>query len=253
MTAVQRRRRALVICSGLLVVVIAAAIAFPRSGTGAPPGGPIAQPTLGAADSGTVMLGAVTSGGAAGEVWGMRELPLDTPRPEVGGNLLDFGPTSSNRQLAFERYTDANGWQIAQTPRDVNGNPWRGVNANPAAARVLGHGGGFVIGRDDTKPAGQRATLVVRDPGSSARFTQIPAPSNAVMFPAGVPAGQPAEHLATQDGLGNVAMTGWEDATDTHVVIAPQGRDAADGILHWDGSNWTREPVELPEIGRAHV
>ena len=194
-------------------------------------------------------MGSVTSGGQPGETWAYRQLPLDVAPPVFNGRPLAFGPVSNalrpEPQLAFLRYTDATGWQVAQTPLDRAGQPWRGVVPNPDAARVLPGGGGFMIGRDSGAPAADQAKLLVRDPGAT--FREVAPPPAPVLKPADSPApGDRAETLAGDRGLGAVAAAGYETPQGTRVFVAPQGRDVQDGILFYDGTSWQREPIGLP-------
>lgn len=208
-----------------------------------------ALPMLGPLDQSGELMGAVTSGGQPGETWAYRQLPLDVAPPVFGGSPLAFGPVTNalrpDPQLAFLRYTDATGWQVAQTPLDSGGMPWRGVVPNPDAARVLPAGGGFMIGRDSGAPPADQAKLLVRDAGGT--FEEVALPAAPVVKPADSPAaGDRAEMLAGDRGLGAVAAAGYETPQGTRVFVAPQGRDVQDGILFFNGTSWQREPIGLP-------
>ena len=212
-----------------------------------------AQPLLGPLDQSARLMGSVT-GGLPGEAWAYRQLPFDVGPPVADGQQLAFGPVTSalrpDPQLAFLRYVDGAGWQVAQTPRDRAGEPWRGVVPNPSAARVLRSGGGFLIGRDAGAPPDEQAKLLVRDVGGL--FTEVPSPQPPVVKAAGDPdAGDPGETLAADRGLGTVAAAGYDFLGMMRILVAPQGRAVQDGILRYDGRAWAREPIELPSPAPA--
>lgn len=207
-----------------------------------------AQPLLGPLDQSAHLMGSVTSG-LPGETWAYRQLPFDVGPPVVDGQPLAFGPVTSalrpDPQLAFLRHVDGAGWQVAQTPRDRDGAPWRGVVPNSSAARVLPGGGGFLVGRDANAPPDEQAKLLVRDAGGL--FAEVASPQPPVVKPAGDPgAGDARETLAADRGLGTVAAAGYDFLGRMRILVAPQGRGVQDGILRFDGRDWAREPIELP-------
>src|SRR5262245_19925532 len=113
----------------LLLVAAVLALALLPSGNraGAAPGGvAVAQPVLGVADLASTLMGAT----ATGQTWAYRRLPREVGPPVIGGSTLQFGPTPPGGaqppgQLAFLRYTEAAGWQVAETPLGRNGQPAR--------------------------------------------------------------------------------------------------------------------------------
>ncbi len=56
----------------------------------------------------------------------------------------------------------------------------------------------------------------------------------------------PAESLAADGGGGAIADAAFDEAGSTGLFFAPFGRSVADGVLHFDGSEWTREAVKIP-------
>jgi hypothetical protein len=238
----QRRLAILVLTVGL-AALIALTVAARGHGEVSSEAAPL--PLLGAADSETTLIGSAPAG-APGEAWGYRQLPLSVGAVASGAGQLAFGPqpspSSPVRQLAFLRYTDATGWQVFQTPVDSNGNPYRGPVPNRLSARITPTGGGALIGRDPSRPAGEQAVLLFHEPGGSWRAVQAPPP--AVLLPA--EAGEPAEDLAAENGNGAVADTAFDEGGHTGVLVAPKGRAAEDAVLHYDGAGWSREPVQVP-------
>ncbi len=232
---------------GVLVAALALVLTASPPGssqTAGPPVGPL--PLLGPADPGMTLMGAAP-GGEPGEAWGFRELPLSVGAVRAGDRQLPFGapanPLSPEPQLAFLRHTDATGWQVYETPLDEQGNPYRGPAPNPLSARTTARGGAVLVGRDTARPVGSQAVLLHRDPGADT-FQALAPPSPEVLLPAG-PDG-PAEAIAEDQGAGRVAIAAFDEGDRTGVLVAATGRPVTDAILHFDGTDWTREAVEIP-------
>ena len=225
----------------IVVLVLGLLLAVPARALG----DVAAQPVLGLADRSTVIMGTATAG-APGETWAFRQLPLDVPL--LGESpLLAFGPVASPTtpapQLVFERTTDADDgvWSAAQTPVDEQGNPYRGPQPNAASARITAHGGGVLVGKDGSRPAGQRTVVLVRDPGDGARFAPLPAPPASVVDPSA------GEALAPDEGAGQVAIAAYDTPDKTGVFLpVVQSGPLQDAIAHWDGGAWRREPIDVP-------
>jgi len=235
---------------GLLLALILA-IASPDKGSGAlGPVGPL--PLLGVADPEMTLMGAAP-GGQPGEAWGYRQLPLAVGDVHVGSRQLHFGPIANpvqpEPQLAFLRHTDGNGWQVFDTPVDASGNPYRGPLPNRLSARVTRNGGGVLVGRDLRRPVGEQVTVLDHDPGGNWHALKAPPPE--VLRPVEGP--QEAEALAAENGSGAVAVAAFDEGGHTGLLFGPSGRSASDGIVHYDGTQWTpREPVQIPTGSEAH-
>ncbi len=220
------------------------ALASPGSSLPPPPGvGPL--PLLGPADVATTLMGA-SPGGEPGEAWGYRQLPLAVGDVRVGAREIPFGPVLNpaqpEPQLAFLRHTDANGWQVFDTPVDEAGAPYRGPIPNRLSARITQGGGGVLVGRDLRRPAGEQLVVLHHEPGG--KWRALPAPPPEVLLPAEGEA--PRETLAGEQGLGTIALAAFDEAGRTGLLFGPTGRSAADGIVHFDGQEWKREPVTIP-------
>ena len=228
-----------------LLAAVAAAALGPTAGETqtAASVGPL--PTLGAADSEMVIMGAARMG-LPGETWGYRRLPLSVGSIVASGRPLPFGPTGGGAvpepQLAFLRHTAATGWQIVQTPVDEDGQPYRGPVPNRLSARTTPKGGGVLLGRDTARALDSQVVVLHRSP--SGRYRALRQPPESVLLPAA--GGQPAEALAEDRGAGAVAITAVDEGSSTGLFVAPTGRAVEDAILHYDGQEWTREPVEVP-------
>jgi hypothetical protein len=236
-----RRAPHVVLFASVLVTLMV--VASPGAGQSPAPGvGPL--PLLGTADPGMTLMGSAASG-APGEAWGYRRLPLSVGSARVGARQLDFGPPSGTPpvpQLVFMRHTEASGWQAFATPVDEDGNPYRGPSPNRLSARITAEGGGALIGRDTGRPSGEQAAVIYHPPGGSWRV--LDAPPDGVLRPAEGEA--PAESLVAEQGAGAVAIAAFDEGSQTGLLFGPQGRSVIDGIVHYDGDQWSREPIEVP-------
>lgn len=214
----------------------AAALLAPGRGVGQPPPAPpSAQPVVGVADDDVKLIGS-----AGGETWGYRLLPSSVISAATAAGPVEFapqaGPGSAGPQLAVLRHTDQTGWQIAQTPLDEAGNPYRGMAPNPLSARLTPGGGGVLAGRDTTRPAADQDIVLHRDPGG--RFRVLAEPPPDVLAP--------GEQLALDNGAGRVATAVYDSGDRTELLAAALGPAAETAVLHLAGGTWSREPIELP-------
>lgn len=243
--------RAVNLAGFALLLALALAVAVPGSGRGAGAAAVGPLPLLGVADPEMTLIGAAPAG-EPGEAWGYRQLPLAVGAVRVGTRSLAFGPSPSpaqpDPQLAFVRHTDASGWQVFDTPVDEAGDPYRGPFPNRLSARMTPAGGGVLVGRDTSRPVGEQVVVLDRDPGG--RWRALAAPPPGVLLPAEGEA--PAEALAGDHGAGAVADAAFDEGGKTGLLFGPQGRSVADGIVHFDGAEWSREPVAIPAGSEAH-
>ena len=210
------------------------------------------QPVLGTADQSTVLMGAATAG-APGEAWAYKVLPLDVPPPADASGHAAFASApasgSSPRQLVFERASDeASSWTIAETPLDEAGQPYRGMQPDRSSARITPHGGGLLVGQDSTRASGKQVAVLARDPGG--RFKLLPEPPVGVLMGAGEGGDPNPETLAEANGSGAVADTAIEDPAHpghTEAFFGALGRTRDTAVIHWNGTQFSREPVELPK------
>jgi hypothetical protein len=218
-----------------------------RADTGS--GDPQPQPVLGTADQSTVLMGAATAG-EPGEAWAYRVLPLDVPPPANPSGHATFAPPPSGGsplgQLVFERATDADSaWTIQETPLNEEGQPYRGMQPDRLSARITPHGGGLLIGADSTRPSGKQVVVLARDPGG--RFKVLPEPPAGVLLAAGEGGDPDAETLAEGSGSGAVADAAVENEGHTEAFFGALGRTQDVAVARWNGTMWSREPVELPK------
>jgi hypothetical protein len=238
------------LCSGALGVHLASGRGA-RADTGAA-GGATPQPVLGTADQSTVLMGAATAG-VAGEAWAYKVLALDVPPPADVSGRDAFATTpaagSSQGQLVFERASDEDSnWTIAETPLDEAGQPYRGMQPNRLSARITPHGGGLLVGEDQTRPSGKQVVVLARDPGG--RFQVLPEPPAGILLGANEGGDPNPEVLAQAGGSGAVADAAVENPAHpghTEAFFGALGRAQDTAVAHWDGTKWSREAVELPK------
>jgi hypothetical protein len=248
-----RAHRGLALAAALGIVALGVHLAGGRgaradiaAGQGVTP-----QPVLGTADQSTVLMGAATAG-VPGEAWAYKVLPLDVPPPADTSGHAAFAPPSAagsaQGQLVFERSSDEDSnWTIQETPLNEAGQPYRGMQPNRLSARITPHGGGLLVGEDQTRPSGKQVVVLARDPGG--RFQVLPEPPAGVLLAAGEGGDPNPEVLAEAGGSGAVAGAAVEDPAHpghTEVFFGVLGRAQDTAVVHWDGTKWSREPVELP-------
>jgi hypothetical protein len=224
----------------LVAVAVAALLASltPLAVSGDPGDRPVVpQPELGPADADVTLMGS-SSAAAGSEAWAYRALPLSAAPPVAGGHALEFGPvpeSGATQQLAFLRYTRATGWQYVDTPIDQAGAPLRFLLPNSLTARITEHGGGLLVARDLLRTGNQQVVLR-RDPGT--RFQALPDPPQTVLLP--------TESFATDFPSGRAPAAAFDDGDHTQFFLAATGPAAETAVVRWDGSAWSREPIDLP-------
>lgn len=231
--------------SAVLASAIALGLTAPQPGEGqASPGAVGPLPVLGAADTEMTLMGSAALG-EPGETWGFRRLPLSVGALRVGDRDIAFGapanPSDPDPQLAFVRYTDAGGWQVFDTPVDETGAPYRGPNPNRLSARITPAGGGVLVGRDTSRPASDQLVVLDHDPAGDWKALDPP-PVSVLM---------PSEALAEDRGSGAIALAAVDEANGTGLFFAPAGPAVTDAVIHFDGDQWTREPVDVPASSSA--
>jgi hypothetical protein len=247
------RRSAAALLAGLLISASAVAMLLPsgRAAGDSAPGLPAPEPDLSlpaipaSASSGTgsnfVMLGADASGEAFAYTM---ELPNSTgglALATVGGHSVPSDWTSPSTQKHFVLFAHgSDGWHISQEALSQTGTPLPDfaptgypVGSSIVPAGQVAPGGSAVIA--GTVNNGNEQELLVRDPGGSFRAAPAPAtsllPSGAVLFVQSSPV------VAAVDDPGHGGA-----------MVAPVGTSgtALGSVLHYDGTSWTREPIDPP-------
>ncbi len=91
--------------------------------------------------------------------------------------------------------------------------------------------------------------MLDHDPGED--WHALTPPPVGILLPA--EGGEPAESLAEDQGSGAVAVAAFDEGGAYRPPLRAQGPlKAVDGIVHFDGSEWKREPIEIPTGSEAH-
>jgi hypothetical protein len=241
----RRRRRAILCGIGALMAGGLALSCWPGGrgsvsrGAEATGGQPIAQTDASVPASRVTLIGSSPQEAPA-EAWGIGEA-------NVGGQ----GP-----QWVIVRYTETGGWSLGPGLLDAAANPLSGFvpdkptfsgtgATSPLAGQMTPAGAGVLLGSAPSAGQGIQQVLLVRDPGGA--FTETPP----------VPDGQGGGETLLAPGeilfgahraplLAPLQEAGSSPRTGALVVPVQEGPGVEDGVLHFDGQKWTREPIEIP-------
>ena len=235
--APQRRGLGLFVALGLtlLVTLFGVLASAERAATAPAIPGVSFVPELGLPATGVVAIGA-SPAEAPGEAWAYGYLG---PVPPAGN------PAQVERYALLE-HNDLDGWTTVPLP----GAPLRARDGFPGRLGALGGratlAGGVVLLTD--------GGIVVRDPGAAPRFAPTPAGDALLgeaesLPPQAPPAGAPTPYAAVD-----------EDGGGTGLLIAPYGNGEGEGptaldpgVLHYDGGDWSREPLATDEYNRVET
>lgn len=222
------RRRGFIVCC--LVLAAAAGFSFALLGHDVPrASGLLGAPELVARTDDSAPLSDITLFGAspgeeAGEVWGLA--------PAAG----------SARPV---RYSPSAGWQLGPQLQDSSGEPlgkfsldtpeaFREKTPSPLAAQMAPDGAGAMLGSVGGGESSKQVVLV-RDPGAA--FKEAPLPEGE----AGLHTGETLFALNRPPLLAALEEPGGKAG----VLVAPSAAGAQEAVLHWDGSAWARETIEV--------
>ena len=195
-------------------------------------GGLAFQPELGLPASGVQVAGA----SASGEVWA---------QGTVGAVPASAGAQQVHDSATLLRRAQGSGWEVVPVA-DAQGNAlsFSGV---PSVTQA----GGLVLGVHSSTAAQQ--TIVTRDPGGA--FVQAEPPGSNESPGSKLEAGETLYPPAGSGGTGALTLAALDDGPHTGALIAPNeplgGGSFALGVLHYDGSAWTREPICATYSGGA--
>jgi hypothetical protein len=167
-------------------------------------------------------------------------------------------------QSALVRYTPETGWTPGPGLLDSSGKSLNGFqldqpeafqypNPSPLAGQMTPHGSGVLAGTIPAAKSGEQEqqVLLVRSPGGAFQETQ-PLPTE------GEVALKEGEKLLGVDRAPLVAALD-EGGSGPHggalVVPVDEGGGVEGRVLHWDGTKWTSEAIEVPSAssGEFHV
>jgi hypothetical protein len=212
------------------------------AGVGAPATSPASgglsfQPELGLPAVSVNMIGAAPQEAGGGAVWATGQIgvvPASAGAKQIAG-----------RAVLLRRAEGASGWQVL---------PVEGENAKKETVEFswsgtpgVDAGGGMALQstiEEEEEVKGQpvessHPTLLAREPGGAFRLAPAPKP---VSEPGGV-----LEHGETlYPAKGTPIFTALEDETEhvkyTGALFVP-GASSLTALLHWNGKQWTREPI----------
>lgn len=170
--------------------------------------------------------------------------PLEAP-----GETWGVGTDASSTVLV--RYTTEGGWSLGPDLLDAAGQPLSGFKLDrpeglsapsPLAGQVTNNGSGVLVGSAPaSSQPGVRQIVLVRNPGGSFQETApVLAEGEAALLKEGESlfGAKRAPLIAPLDEAGGKAGALVVPVTETGSVEG--------GVLYWNGSRWTREPIEIP-------
>ena len=150
-------------------------------------------------------------------------------------------------QLVFERASDADSdWTIAETPLDEEG-PALPRDGSPTASRRGSPrtAAGCSSARTPRARRASRSVVLARDPGG--RFQVLPEPPAGVLL-GGRRRRRPERGGARRRGRQRARSPTRPSKTKATPkrISACSGAAATRAVVRWNGTEWSREPVELP-------
>jgi hypothetical protein len=220
--------------AGGLSAVATQGVATARAEAGSPSPALVFQSELGLPATKVEMIGAspgatIGPGESPGEVWAVGQLS------SVGALGDGLGVVAGEPEPSvLLRRSSQTGWQVVPIV-DQQGNPLGFTGTPEVDYQAVTYEGGVVLLGKDAKGA---ETVITRS--QSGTFAAAPAPSSGegeAVLDAGEQLYSPTAPLA-------VALDEADHATGALVVPQPSSHgDATAGLLHYDGTQWTREPL----------
>jgi hypothetical protein len=220
------RRTALIGVIGALALAMALVATLAGAGRGSravaqgAPGDVTPQTDGSVPARGVIMIGSAP-GEAAGETWGVGEV--------------------GHEEWALVRYADGAGWSRSQWQVASNA-AFRPVKS-PLTGGMTAGGAGALIGNLVEPHVPARQALLVRQPGGE--FKEVQA-----VPPAQLKAGENLFEKGRAPLLAALDEPGGQPGALVVPVNGSHSEAREDGVLHWDGSKWTREQIEVPEASK---
>jgi hypothetical protein len=188
--------------------------------------------------------------------------PQEAPDETWGIGEADESGVSS---WVIVRYAEGSGWSLGSGLLDTAGQPLDGFrpdapkapkssNTSPLAGQMTANGSGALVGTVPVAgaPGSSKVekVVLVRNPGGAFQET-APVPTEAST---GGGAKEPLlkqnETLFGDTRAPLIAPLEEEASGKAGALIVPVNEEGSgaveDGVLHWDGSQWTREPIAIP-------
>ncbi|MGC2375170.1 MAG: hypothetical protein WA484_14975, partial [Solirubrobacteraceae bacterium] len=240
------RRRApiaVALAAGVIAPVAVSLLPGPGSASHAAAQPSVGEPTAQTDDSvpasNVTMIG-VSPGEAPGETWGVGQ--------------TDEGAGTFPSVLV--RYTTQTGWTLAPRLLDSSGNPLAGFKLDrpdgaipsPLAGQMTVSGSGALLGE---VPGGHHGgesggsaglqVLLVRNPGGAfAQTAPVPEEGEVAL--------KPGETLFGAGRAPLIAALEESPGKAGALIVPVKKAGVENGVLHWDGDGWTREPIEVPQL-----
>jgi hypothetical protein len=190
---------------------------------------------------------------AANETWGIGE---------VGAQ--------SRPCFAIVRYSSESGWSLAPGPLEANGHALVGFEpdqpqshgslpVSPLAGQVTAGGSGVLAGTLNPKgecAGGGQQVVLVRNPHHGGAETAFQETSVEPVAEEGEGALlKPGEVLFGSERTPMIAALEESDGKAGALVVPVDeaGSHVEEAVLHWNGSEWSREPIEAPQASKEGV
>jgi hypothetical protein len=159
-----------------------------------------------------------------------------------------------NEQSVLVRWTPGTGWARGPELLDATGQPLTGFkldqpeggrypSPSPLAGQMTADGSGALGGSAPGAEAGSiQQVVLVREPGGAFKETQ-PLPPEAE---GGLKKGERLFGLNSAPMIAALEESGGSARTGVLAVPVNEGGTVDNSVLHWDGTSWTREPIEIP-------
>jgi hypothetical protein len=227
----------------------------------------LALAVLGAAIWWAVGLGAGGPGRAAGATGGEVTAQTDDGVPARGVVMLGSSPAEAPNETwgigevgafnggswAFVRYAEGDGWSRSQWREAGGVQPAASTVLKPAPGplpgRIAANGAGAVLATVTPSEQQPREVLLVRSPGGQFDETPpVPSEGEGALLHSG-------EELFSNRRTPLVAALEEEGGRAGALVVPVNHGESLveeDGVLHWDGSHWTREQIDVPQTSKEH-
>jgi hypothetical protein len=175
---------------------------------------------------------------APGEVWAVGTLG-EVPA-QVGGRQI-AGPPPDGLHVLLRR-SDAERWQVMPVVDAAGAGVGYTGSPTPTGYQAVGEGGAVALLGTGT---GGQSALITREPGGS--FATAPVPPSIGAEPV-LPEGEQlysstTPHAVALDEGGALDAGGHSGALIVPEATSAGARTDSAGVLHYDGSRWTREPI----------
>lgn len=164
-----------------------------------------------------------------------------------------WGIGKEGTATALVRYTTSTGWTVPSTLQDAAGNPlskfelahpdgFKDPDPSSLAGSTTPDGSGALLGSvPESGAGGVKRLLLVREPGGA--FKEVPAVP-AELLPN---SGEQLFGLNREPMVAALEEAGEGPHSGALVVPVDEGGSSEEAVLHWNGSEWSREAIELPE------